>query len=75
MPGQAAFISANKGVGGEDAQAFKGFKIAGWDLKGKTCNFLSFPPTRAYPSASALPYPSPNLDLIFLRDKEKLHES
>ena len=36
--------------GGEDAQALKGSKSAGWDVKIKTCKFLSCPPAGATPT-------------------------
>ena len=35
------------GGGGEDAQALKGSGRAGWDVKIKTCKFLSCPPAWA----------------------------
>ena len=38
------------GGGGDDTQALKGSKRAGWDIKIKTCKFLSCPPAWATPA-------------------------
>ena len=48
--GRQVSPSCPTGGGGEDAQAPKGSERAGWDLKIKTCKFLSCPPAWATPA-------------------------
>ena len=48
--GRQVSPSCSTGGGGEDAQAPKGSKRAGWGLKIKTCKFLSYPPAWATPT-------------------------
>ena len=51
VPGQAGFILLPYWEGGEeDAQALKGSGRAEWDVKIKTCKFLSCPPAWATPT-------------------------
>ena len=48
--GRQVSPSCPTGGGGQDAQAPKGSERAGWDLKIKTCKFLSCPPAWANPA-------------------------
>ena len=48
--GRQVSPSCPTGGRGEDAQALKGSERAGWDIKIKTCKFLSCPPAWATPA-------------------------